>query len=253
MENVHQRPVAKPNRALFAAAIAASLLLVGAPSAQAILLFGNTPVGGGATTGVNHIFTTQWNAAQFTLGSSNYALGSVILNASNGNDGNGGLTVEIYDDTGTGGTAGDSLAVLTTSDTVGDSLSNLTYTALGDYLLSANTTYWIVAKGTLGPTGNNNTHVGTNTNAYSGVAEVVAASTDLTQYFCQDAGGDCFDDPITWTVSPGSPGGNHDMAFAVNGTAVSEPASIALLGLGMLGFGVRKRRSGAHQRDAAPA
>ena len=42
-----------------------------------------------------------------------------------------------------------------------------------------------------------------------GVADILSATTDRTQYFCADGTGGCFDSPITWLTSPGSPNGSN--------------------------------------------
>ena len=225
-------------------AVAFAVTLAAASSAQAVQLIGNTPLSG-SSSGVNDLFSTQWNAAQFTTGATAYSLDSVILRAQHGGNASTGLAVEIYDDSNTGlaGTAGASLAALTTSDTLGAGLADMTFTAASPFVLGANTTYWVVAKGTLGLGLGNNVRVATNTNAYSGAADVLAASTDLTQYFCADGTGGCQMDPVDWLVSPGSPGGFNEMAFAVNGTAVPEPGTVMLMGTGMLGLiGWRMRK-----------
>lgn len=49
-------------------------------AAGAVTIFGNTPPGeGGGFLGTNDIFSTQWNAAQFTLGAQDYSLDSIVV------------------------------------------------------------------------------------------------------------------------------------------------------------------------------
>ncbi|MBT6275030.1 MAG: hypothetical protein HOI95_12940 [Chromatiales bacterium] len=236
---------AKRHITIVGAVCMAGALLLPINNASAGLLFGNNP--GLFRFGENDIFSTQWNVAQFTLGGDSYVLDDVVVSASNGGDGTGGLVVEIYDDSGSGGLAGSSIAVLSTTDTLGGSFSNLTYTSAFNLILLANTKYWVVAKGTLGANSStNNTQLATNANPYSGDPGFhTAVGADVTQYFCADASGACFDSPITWTAQPRSPGGFNESAFAVNASIapLPAPAGIALFGLGLLAVGRLLRRS----------
>lgn len=62
-------------------------------------------------------------------GSHAYTLNSIVLRAHNGGDGVGGLELELYDATGTSGTAGSSIASLVTNDPVTNSYTNITFSS----------------------------------------------------------------------------------------------------------------------------
>jgi hypothetical protein len=93
--------------------------------AQAVLLIGNSPAGNAH----NDVFSTQWNAVQFTQGQSRLHAQLYRLRAHNGGDGVGGLELELYDATGTSGTAGSSIASLVTNDPVTNSYTNITFSS----------------------------------------------------------------------------------------------------------------------------
>lgn len=127
--------------------MAALIGLAGAAQAEVIFdstFGGNSSVQGGI---IGPDFsgaypTPAWYYGQsFITDSQDRNLKSVVLDLQN--LGGSGFNVSLYDNTGSGGLPGNNLTGLTGSDSPATGLNIYT----GDYSLSANTTYWIVAVG----------------------------------------------------------------------------------------------------------
>ncbi len=202
---------------LLRAAVLALVLTCSASRAAVLFDSTTTPAndytyiaGGGAGSG----YIEEWIGQSFTVGGSSATLSSVVLSMAADNTviPSGNLFVSLYDATGAGSRPGASLLTLSGSANPATA-GNYTYT--GSYLLTANTTYYIVAG------------VSSGTGAYEWAAH---DSQDLGTIGYSDS----FDGGVTWNsdnTPPGTVFTGETLNMQINGviTPVPEPAEWGLV------------------------
>lgn len=205
--------------ATLATCITAVLLFSGAVTrSQAAIIFSQT----GTPTLNGTVLNADYFAQSFEVGGSSMGLTSVDLLMANAANGAGSFVVQLYSNNVSDlpGTLLETLTGSSNPATAG------TYNYTGSSLLAANTGYWIVAGVTSGAgsyswfaEGNNTPEIGTT------VFHDVAISHN------QGA---------TWAYN--NPGSDVTLQMVVNGEAVPEPSRAVLIGLGLTGICLRRKR-----------
>ncbi|MEP2775882.1 MAG: choice-of-anchor R domain-containing protein [Luteolibacter sp.] len=193
--------------------------VLAAGSAQAAVVFSSIDNTGGTQSNLTSL---SGKAINFVIGSgTDYTLDNVVLNIGTIN-GAAAPVVSIWANE-TGGTpiAGPNpLETLTLSGTfTANSLNTFTSTGLS---LQADTTYWLVVRGE-------------NTSSFAWLGDTDAATVGTNNNRLFGNGGST---PDTWNSASGILN-----AATINATAVPEPSSVGLLGLGGLALILRRRRN----------
>lgn len=208
---------------------ASALLLVGlffasmTPESQGVDLFDNLNQ---PSTGWCAVTNTQWEAQAFTTTSDGFILSEVSLRFWNNSGTTGGYQIQIWDATGTGGQPGAQVGSaihtglaqnLSTVDGSVLTVSNLNVT------LSANTTYYVLARGT----SLSDVTIGTTVPGY------ITWNTPST-----------VTSAIYWTLDSGSSwnGPSLVMNQYMKVSAVPEPSTLVMAGLGALAICLAARK-----------
>jgi hypothetical protein len=199
-----------------------------ASQAQAVAIIGNLPGNDGASTFINAASGGSGGgdgedskAGGFTMGSQAFSLDSVDLRLNVANAGSNPL-IQIFDSV-----SGDPTNLLQTlinpTFTLGAN-STYTFSAASALTLAANTTYWIVAS-----------NAASVADSYSWMAS--SPSSVPTGAYATNAG-------YRFSFLPPPPIGASGVlnSYQVNASSVPESATIALLGLGLVGLVLVRRK-----------
>jgi hypothetical protein len=204
---------------LITSSLLASLLIVS--STQAAVIFNSIGNTGGTQSNVS---SNSGKAVNFVIGSgTDYTLDSVVLNIGT-ITGTAIPVVAIWaSEAGATPIAGTTaLETLTLSGSFTANSTN-TFTSTG-LALQADTTYWLVVRGS-------------NNQTYEWLADTAASNAPTVGSNTNRVFGGSGSSPDSWSSASGQLN-----AATINATAVPEPSSAALLGLGGLALMLRRRK-----------
>jgi hypothetical protein len=199
-----------------------ALLLVSS-SAFATLIIGNFPPSNDDSASTIAASTGSLSkAAGFTMGANNFELDSATLRL-RVNDVNATMSLGLYGDGGAGAVGPELLSFSIPTLVAG--IADITFTSAAAFVLQANTTYWLTASGA-SPTANGIQWLASN----PGITPTGPAATNAGYAFNSTGG------------LPPTSASSILNTYRIDGTAVPVPTTLALFGLGLVGFGWSSRK-----------